>query len=434
MARKKIRIHTRKKEESSNRGSKTFESSGRSSYIFDPGEDIIAQYRDQPIDVAYAAFAKFHEERRAESQTPDNEKKAEDEHSPQNVPPEFKAKLKATENEGQEFTPKDRKYFEERFGTDFSGVKIHTGPTAEELAKMVNARAFTVKNHIYFGKGEFSPGSTEGKKLIAHELAHTIQQEKTGQEKIQRWVLPTDWLDMIGLSIDLAERIYIELAYEEGQEKDFQLFVNSIFFALDAVMMALPGVGGGGLAFRGSHQLAVAGWHALPSSAKSTVTKEVAKAMGWGMNRTAQMINRYFAANHNNDGKQEKPSGDRRNVDSHEQSGGHTHDRHVGKSENWLKNRLKNDPNIDAASTFTSEAAANRVQGQFVKRYKKEIEAWLKSGDRPFIRKVTMNNIIGFVLERGKSKSVPTKKALAMIVRDVTTPQGWHFVTSYPVK
>ena len=55
-------------------------------------------------------------------------------------------------------------------------MKIHTGGQANHLAKSVNARAFTVGSDIFFAGGEYNPQTTEGKKLMAHELTHTVQQ------------------------------------------------------------------------------------------------------------------------------------------------------------------------------------------------------------------------------------------------------------------
>lgn len=76
-------------------------------------------------------------------------------------------------------TPLDsgtRSFMESRFGRDFGGVRIHTGPTAADSAKAVNARAYTVGQNIAFDNGEYRPHTTEGRLLLAHELAHTIQQ------------------------------------------------------------------------------------------------------------------------------------------------------------------------------------------------------------------------------------------------------------------
>ena len=79
-------------------------------------------------------------------------------------------------------TPLDaatRTFFESRFGHDFSRVRIHTDSQASESAKLVNANAYTVGNHVAFGGGYYSPQSLDGKKLLAHELVHTVQQSQT---------------------------------------------------------------------------------------------------------------------------------------------------------------------------------------------------------------------------------------------------------------
>jgi hypothetical protein len=65
---------------------------------------------------------------------------------------------------------------EPRFGRDFSGVRVHNGPAAAQSARAVNARAWTVGDHIAFAPGEYRPDTSEGRGLLAHELAHTVQQ------------------------------------------------------------------------------------------------------------------------------------------------------------------------------------------------------------------------------------------------------------------
>lgn len=64
-----------------------------------------------------------------------------------------------------------------RFGHDFSRVRVHTGNAAEQSARDVNAYAYTVGNNIVFGVGQYSPGTHEGQRLLAHELAHVVQQD-----------------------------------------------------------------------------------------------------------------------------------------------------------------------------------------------------------------------------------------------------------------
>ena len=69
-----------------------------------------------------------------------------------------------------------RATMESRIGFDFAKVRIHTGPRADDSARAMGARAYTVGNSVVFAAGKFAPGTTEGRKLIAHELAHTVQQ------------------------------------------------------------------------------------------------------------------------------------------------------------------------------------------------------------------------------------------------------------------
>lgn len=69
-----------------------------------------------------------------------------------------------------------RDFFEPRFGHDFSHIRIHTGPTATASADAIDAHAYAVGDHVVFGASQFSPSSQTGRHLLAHELAHTIQQ------------------------------------------------------------------------------------------------------------------------------------------------------------------------------------------------------------------------------------------------------------------
>jgi hypothetical protein len=69
-----------------------------------------------------------------------------------------------------------RSFMEARFGFDFGSVRIHTDPLAAVSSEGINAKAYTIGQDVVFGPGKYSPGSSEGKKLIAHELAHVVQQ------------------------------------------------------------------------------------------------------------------------------------------------------------------------------------------------------------------------------------------------------------------
>ena len=69
-----------------------------------------------------------------------------------------------------------RNFFEPRFGTDFSAVRIHTDTQAAESARSVNALAYTVGRDVAFNSGQYAPHSDSGKRLLAHELTHVVQQ------------------------------------------------------------------------------------------------------------------------------------------------------------------------------------------------------------------------------------------------------------------
>jgi len=69
-----------------------------------------------------------------------------------------------------------RSFMESRFGHDFSHVRIHTDSLAHRAAQTIQARAFTIGKDIWFAQGQYSPGSSSARHLLAHELTHTIQQ------------------------------------------------------------------------------------------------------------------------------------------------------------------------------------------------------------------------------------------------------------------
>jgi hypothetical protein len=77
---------------------------------------------------------------------------------------------------GQPLDRATRTFMETRFGYDFSQVRVHTDAKAAESTQTVNAKAYTVGHHIVFGSGQHAPATLPGKSLLAHELAHVIQQ------------------------------------------------------------------------------------------------------------------------------------------------------------------------------------------------------------------------------------------------------------------
>jgi hypothetical protein len=87
---------------------------------------------------------------------------------------------------GRPLDPSARAFMEPRFGHDFSRVRVHTDHTAARSAEAVAARAYTVGSHMVFGAGRYAPASQEGRRLIAHELTHVLQQQGTAVPVLAR--------------------------------------------------------------------------------------------------------------------------------------------------------------------------------------------------------------------------------------------------------
>jgi len=87
---------------------------------------------------------------------------------------------------GQPLDATTRAYFEPRFGRDLSTVRVHADGRAADSAAAVGAMAYTVGSDVVFGRARYAPYSTSGKHLLAHELAHVIQQESVPPPTLRR--------------------------------------------------------------------------------------------------------------------------------------------------------------------------------------------------------------------------------------------------------
>ena len=83
---------------------------------------------------------------------------------------------------GQPLTKQERAFFESKFDHDFSHVQIHVDAVASESAKAIGAKAYTIGQNIAFDAGHYNPGTALGRRLIAHELTHVIQQQGSGND------------------------------------------------------------------------------------------------------------------------------------------------------------------------------------------------------------------------------------------------------------
>lgn len=93
--------------------------------------------------------------------------------------------IAAQSGAGQALATPLRQEMEQDIGADFSGVRIHTGAPAANLNDTLHARAFTHDQDVFFNSGQFDPGSSAGRHLLAHELTHVVQQSG-GAPNIQR--------------------------------------------------------------------------------------------------------------------------------------------------------------------------------------------------------------------------------------------------------
>jgi Domain of unknown function (DUF4157) len=94
--------------------------------------------------------------------------------SPAIAPPVVHSVLRSP---GQPLDEDTQTYFASRFGHDFSGARVHTDEQAAESARAVSALAYTVGSHVVFDAGRYSPANSGGRRLLAHELTHVVQQQ-----------------------------------------------------------------------------------------------------------------------------------------------------------------------------------------------------------------------------------------------------------------
>jgi flagellar biosynthesis GTPase FlhF len=90
--------------------------------------------------------------------------------------PQLEGRLAADRGGGNPLPEETRAFMEPRFGADFGGVRVHTGSEAAQMSSELSAQAFTHGQDIYLGAGRYDPGTTAGKRLLAHELTHVVQQ------------------------------------------------------------------------------------------------------------------------------------------------------------------------------------------------------------------------------------------------------------------
>jgi hypothetical protein len=154
--------------------------------------------------------------------TADNDKEADEEERRKKLPPEEEpvqrkaetggdasdggvvpgvtaARIRSQRGGGAALPNRERAFFEPRFGGSFAHVRVHADSESARLARELNARAFTVGRDVFFGPGEYRPGTIEGRRLLAHELTHVLQQSGGSPDGVvRRWTVgaapaPAGW-------------------------------------------------------------------------------------------------------------------------------------------------------------------------------------------------------------------------------------------------
>ncbi len=127
----------------------------------------------------------------------------------QTVSNQVSNKIKNKSGYGRKMSEGTKNEMESSFGKDFSGVNIHTDQDATDMNRELHAQAFTHGSDIYFNSGKYSPETTEGKRLLAHELTHVIQQSnevKKKGETIQKKGKKSFW------------KVHIPLLHDKGSD------------------------------------------------------------------------------------------------------------------------------------------------------------------------------------------------------------------------
>ncbi len=102
------------------------------------------------------------------------------------APPHVVNQINGLGGTGRPLPQPTRDFFASRIGSDLGRVRIHIGAMAQDVAESLNARAFTFGSNIVFGANEYAPDKHEGQRLLAHELTHTLQQDGSKPNLIQR--------------------------------------------------------------------------------------------------------------------------------------------------------------------------------------------------------------------------------------------------------
>lgn len=173
-----------------------------------PEEENVQRQPEKEADKPVQRKADPEEEKIQKKEEPEEDKTVQRKKSPAgsatpSAAPVSAQQLHRTKGQGSPLPKATLAEMAQAFGHDFHSVRVHTTSQAEQLSRNLRAQAFTHGTDIYFNAGKYNPATTDGKRLLAHELTHVVQQKGHTLETVQRYPVPgelpcndiVDWLD-----------------------------------------------------------------------------------------------------------------------------------------------------------------------------------------------------------------------------------------------
>lgn len=177
------------------------------------------------------------------------------------LPQEDRSYVKGLKTGGKPMDERERSFFEPRFGRDFSAVRLHTDVRAARSASNLNAHAYTYGNDIVFGANRYAPNTAAGKKLMAHELTHVVQQRSRQSGNVQRFtefstaeqtanaslewksagtnnIRVSDDGNMVSDGTPVTDRVFVEAALIKKANAIFQKNNSMVRFEEDGASMS----------------------------------------------------------------------------------------------------------------------------------------------------------------------------------------------------
>ncbi len=177
--------------------------------------------------------------------------------------PDLESHIQALKGGGQSMPESVHAFFELRFGCDFNRVRVHTDARAAEIVRAVNAQAFTIGRDVVFGAGQYAPETISGKKLLAHELTHVVQQNGgptlfSNGKNSENTILNSQELSIV--SPELSEVPTLQAYYPRAEQH--QPTSTDIYYSLSASTITLREILNAQRRHTNEYQMALQNWPA----------------------------------------------------------------------------------------------------------------------------------------------------------------------------